>query len=225
MTCNPFVDIKPPFRRLYVFGAGGHGREIAWLAEQSWNGAVETVFLVDDPAYVTGPVNGIPVRLVSDVAAVDGDRFVVAVGDAQLRRRAAAACLSAGLQPARLVHPRVEMSRFVSIGRGCVVCAGCILTTDVSLGEHVHVNLDCTISHDVVIGDFSTLSPGVHVSGNVQIGSDVFIGTGANIINGKAGTPLVIGDGAVIAAGACVTKSVEPCSQTASTIRRVRLWR
>ena len=210
MKCNPFFETKPSFRRLYIFGAGGFGREIAWLAEQTWNGDVETVFLVDDPAYVTAPVNGIPVRLVSDVVVVDADRFVVAVGDAKLRRRAAAACVGAGLQPTQLVHPRVEMSRFVSIAGGCVVCAGCILTTDVSLGEHVHVNLDCTIGHDVVIGDYSTLSPGVHVSGNVQIGQDVFIGTGANIINGKAGAPLVIGDGAVIAAGACVTKSVEP---------------
>ena len=127
-----------------------------------------------------------------------------------MRRRAAAACAGAGLKPAQMVHPRVEMSRYVLLGDGCVVCAGCVLTTDVTLGAHVHVNLDCTIGHDVVIGDYATLSPGVHISGNVQIGQDVFIGTGVNIINGKAGAPLVIGDGAVIAAGACVTKSVEP---------------
>lgn len=209
MKSNPFFEIKPSFNRLYVFGAGGFGREIAWLAEQIWAEAVEIVFLVDNPAYVTGPVSGVPVRLVSDVAAIDGDRFVVAVGDAQLRRRAVAACVGAGFQPAQLVHPRVEMSRFVSLGGGCVVCAGSILTTDISLGEHVHVNLDCTIGHDVVIGDYSTLSPGVHVSGHVQIGRDVFIGTGANIINGSAASPLIIGDGALIAAGACVTKSVE----------------
>ena len=48
------------------------------------------------------------------------------------------------------------------------------------------------------------------MSAHVQIGRDVFIGTGANIIHGSAKAPIVIGDGAVIAAGACVTKSVEP---------------
>ena len=209
MTPNPFCGVKPSFHRLYIFGAGGFGREIAWLAAQAWGMEIELIFLVDNPAYVKEPVHGVPVRLVGDVAGGSSDRFVVAVGDAGLRRKAATACTGVGLRPATLVHPRVEASSFVSLGVGTVVCAGSILTTDVTLGEHVHVNLDCTIGHDVRIGDFSTLSPGVHVSGHVQIGRDVFIGTGANIINGSAGSPLVIGDGAVIAAGACVTKSVE----------------
>lgn len=209
MDCNPFFQTDPGFHRLYVFGAGGHGRELAWLAEQTWGEGVEVVFLVDDAAYLSEPVNGVMVRLVQDIVATGGDAFVVAVGDARLRRRAAVACGAVGLRPATLVHPRVEASHLVSLGEGTVVCAGSILTTNVRLGDHVHVNVGCTISHDVAIGDFSTLSPGVHVSGHVQIGQDVFIGTGANIINGSARAPLVIGDGAVIAAGACVTKSFE----------------
>lgn len=209
MDSNPLFEVSPSFHRLYVFGAGGHGREIAWMVEQAWGAAVEVVFLVDDVAYVSGPVNEIPVRMVQDVNAVDSDRYVVAVGDAALRRRASAACLAVGLQPAILVHPRVEVSRFASLAPGSVVCVGSVLTTNISIGEHVHINVGCTISHDVCIGDFSTLSPGVHISGHVHIGRDVFIGTGANIINGNADAPLVIGDGAVIAAGACVTRSVE----------------
>lgn len=210
MMITPFAKAASPCHRLYIFGAGGHGREVAWLADQIWAGNVEVVFLVDDAAYIRESVNGIPVRVVHDITVARDDGYVVAVGDAALRRRAAAACLAIGLQPVTLVHPRVEASRFVSMGAGSVVCAGSILTTDITLGEHVHVNVGCTISHDVHIGDFSTLSPGVHVSGHVQIGCDVLIGTGANIINGRAGAPLVIGDGAVIAAGACVTRSVEP---------------
>lgn len=209
MTCNPFSEMQSSFNRLYIFGAGGFGREVAWLAVQALGTGCELIFLVDNPAYTTGPVNGVPIRLVGDVIGGASDRFVVAVGDAGLRRKAAVKCAGVGLQPVTLVHPRVEASKFVSIGAGSVVCAGCILTTDITVGEHVHVNLDCTIGHDVRIGDFSTLSPGVHVSGHVHIGSEVFIGTGANIINGSVSAPLVIGDGAVIAAGACVTKSVE----------------
>ena len=209
MLCNPYYRPDPNFQRLYVFGAGGFGHEIAWLAEQSWGTKVELVFLVDQPEFVIAPINGANVMLVQDVVANQGDRFVVALGDAALRRKAVASCVGVGLRPTTLVHPRAEMSTYAEVGQGRVVCAGSIVTTNVVIAGHVHVNLGCTIGHDVRIGDYATLSPGVHVSGHVEIGEDVFIGTGANIINGRAGAPLTIGKGAVIAAGACVTKSVE----------------
>ena len=209
LVCNPFHKSDPGFSRLYIFGSGGSGREIAWLAEQCWGGAVESIFLVDQHAYLSDPVNGVRVMLVADVVPDEADHFVIAIGDPAIRRRAVASCLGAGLLPATLVHPRVEMSDRVEVGQGSVICAGSIATADVVLGHHVHVNVACTISHDVCLGDYATLSPGVHISGNVDIGKDVFIGTGANIINGRSGAPLVIGDGAVIAAGACVTNSVE----------------
>ena len=207
MACNPFHRTEPGFARLYIFGAGGSGREVAWMAEQCWGSGVELKYLVDQREYLSAPVNGVPVELVSDVVD-DGGRFVVALGDARVRRRAVASCMAAGLWPVTLVHPRVEMSAQVELGQGSVICAGSIVTTNVVVCEHVYVNVACTISHDVRLGDYTTLSPGVHISGHVEIGTDVFIGTGANIINGSQGAKLTIGDGAVIAAGACVTKSV-----------------
>jgi sugar O-acyltransferase (sialic acid O-acetyltransferase NeuD family) len=209
-ACNLFYQPDPGFTRLYIFGAGGSGREVAWLCEQSWGDAVELVFVVDQEAYLSAPINDVEVRLLGDVVAGERDRFVVAVGDSALRRNAAANCEGIGLRPQRVIHPRAEISSRVEVGLGSLICAGCIVTTNVVLGDHVHVNLDCTISHDVRIGNYATLSPGVHVSGHVEIGAGAFIGTGANIINGKPGQPLIIGEGAVIAAGACVTKSVEP---------------
>jgi acetyltransferase-like isoleucine patch superfamily enzyme len=91
-----------------------------------------------------------------------------------------------------------------------VICAGTILTTNITLGDHVQINLDCTIGHDVELEEYATLAPGVHVSGCVRIGSGAYVGTGAVIINGDQEQPLTIGTGAVIGAGACVTRSVEP---------------
>ena len=206
---NPFYTPQPGFNRLFIFGAGGFAREVAWLAEQSWGESVELCFLVDQAEYLSDPVNDVPVVMLNDVVAKGDDRFVVAVADAALRRRAAAACGAKGLQPATLVHPRAEASVRNEIGEGSVICAGSVLTTNIRLGQHVQINLDCTIGHDAVLGDYTTLAPGVHVSGNVHIGSDVLVGTGANIIDGSAANPLMIGDGAIIAAGACVTKPVE----------------
>lgn len=210
--CNPHTASVPEYGRLLIFGAGGFGREIAWLAQQCWGERTEIVFCVDQPHYVSAPVNGIPVKLLEDFAGDTGDQlaYVVAVGDPEHRMRIVGLHEAMGMRPATLVHPRVEASRWIEIGPGSVLCAGVIATTNIVIGAHVHINLDCTIGHDVVIGDYSTLAPGVHVSGNVTIGSRAFIGTGATILNGSSKSPLVIGDGAVVGAGACVTKPVEP---------------
>jgi sugar O-acyltransferase (sialic acid O-acetyltransferase NeuD family) len=205
----------PNLKKLLIFGAGGFGREVAWLAEQTWGDSVEKLFVVDRHEYLSEPVNGIPVELLERVSPSDGMHFVVAIGDPAARRRAVQSCELSQVSPALLVHPRSEISSWVEIGLGSVVCAGCIITTNIVIGRHVHINLDCTIGHDARIGDFCTLSPGVHVSGNVNLGQDVYVGTGATIINGRPGAPLEIGDGAVIAAGACVTRPVPPGAMVA----------
>jgi len=117
---------------------------------------------------------------------------------------------AAGFSFATLVHPRVERSSWIRMGTGTVICAGNILTTNIVLGEHVQINLDCTVGHDVIMGDFATLAPGAHISGCVQVGRRAYVGTGAVIINGTQDNPILIGDDAVIGAGACVTRNVEP---------------
>lgn len=208
-ACNPFHQTKPEFRVLYIFGAGGHGREVAWLAEQCWGKLVEIVHVVDHQRYLIDSVNGNSVQLLDEIKFQNDARFIVALGDSAARKTAVEACVGKGLTPTTIVFPRVEASGLIELGAGTIICAGSILTTNIRIGQHVHINIGSTISHDACIGDFSTISPGVHISGHVQIGNGVFIGTGANIINGSSDQPLVIGDGTVVAAGACVTKSVE----------------
>ena len=201
---------KKDFSRLYIFGAGGQGREVAWLAKEIWPEDLEIIFLVDHESHLRPPVNGIPVRL-SESESMDRDsKYVIAIGDSELRRRIAGMFHERDARAAILVHPRVEMSHLVDVDDGAVICAGNVITTNVKIGQHAHVNVSCTISHDVIIEEFSTLSPGVRVAGHVHIGRNVFVGTGANIINGTEEAPLIIGDGAIIAAGACVIRSVEP---------------
>lgn len=197
--------------RLVIFGAGGHGREIAWLATMAGWKPADLLFVVDSPAWVTAPVNGIPVLLLSDLQS-DSIRtgFVVALGDSRHREHAATLCMNAGLEPVSLRAPDVLSSGSVQAGEGTVICAGSILTANITLGRHVHINIGCTVSHDACIDDFVTLSPGVRISGHVHIGRHAFLGTGAVVINGSKQQPLVIGAGAVVAAGACVTKAVLP---------------
>jgi serine acetyltransferase len=96
----------------------------------------------------------------------------------------------------------------VSIGLGVVIGAGSILTNQITIGNHVHINLDCTIGHDVIVNDFVTLSPGVHVSGNVVFGPGCYVGTGANILE-----KLQIAEWSIVGGGCTVTKNV-PANST-----------
>lgn len=203
---------------IVIFGSGGFGREVAWAAEQS-----ETedsvpfnvvCFVDDDDAKQGSLINGFPVMSLDESRQEFPDaRMVLAIGSPRARQAIAARCEQGGWEFVNIIHPSVKMSRWVEYGEGVVICAENILTTNISLGRQIQINLDCTVGHDVIMGDFTTLAPGVHVSGWVHFGERVYVGTGAVLINGTEDRPLVVGDDAVIGAGACVTKSI-PAGET-----------
>jgi sugar O-acyltransferase (sialic acid O-acetyltransferase NeuD family) len=197
-----------------IYGAKGFAREVAWLAsELKGDQAYELLGFIDDAAEPGSTLWASRVYRLEDLLSRGADfRVSVAIGDPRTRATVVALCKRAGLRFATLVHESVRMSGTVHLGEGCIVCAGSILTVDIHIEEQVHINLDCTIGHDVRVGAYTTLTPGVHVSGNVDIGRGVYLGTGANIINGAYGAPLRIGAGSIIAAGACLTEDAEPNS-------------
>jgi sugar O-acyltransferase (sialic acid O-acetyltransferase NeuD family) len=199
-------------RELLIFGAGGFGREVAsWAGRAVWQErGFEVVAFVDDNA-PADQLNGWPVLSLEVAASRHSGACVLAtVGQTRLRERLIAKALEAGLvATAPVIHPNVEYDRHnVTIADGVVICAGSILTVNISVEQHAQINLDCTVGHDAVVGAYSTLSPGVHISGNVTIEPFAFFGTGAVTVNGHPGDPLRIGSGSVVGAGAVVTKNV-----------------
>jgi sugar O-acyltransferase (sialic acid O-acetyltransferase NeuD family) len=200
------------YHQIAVYGAGGFGREVAWLAQSAVIGGegIEVVCFIDDDEAVWGTIlNDLEILPISQAKEKYPNACVVSgIGVPKLRELTMEKARAAGFGFAKLIHPRIEMSKWVEIGEGSVICAGNILTTNIILGKHVQINLDCTVGHDVVLGDYATLAPGVHVSGCIHIGKRAYIGTGAAINNGTQTNPLIIGDDVIIGAGACVTKSV-----------------
>lgn len=196
---------------LYVIGAGGFGRETAWLAERinlvasAWK---LCGFIDDDEARHGSLAGGYEVLGGCDyLAGRKQDCWAACAIGNPFVRRSVADRLSRfpHIHFATLIDPDVRMSEHVSVGEGSIICAGTILTVDVSVGRHVIINLGCTVGHDAVLEDFVTLYPGAHISGNVEAGCGVEIGTGVQIIQGKT-----IGNGAVVGAGAVVVKDVPP---------------
>lgn len=149
-----------------------------------------------------------------DLDADDKTSFVVGVGDPQLKKKFAEK-MAGKFSPLAFTDESIIRSERVFLSEGSVVMPGCVVTTNVSIGRHAHLNIGCRVSHDVTIGAYSTLCPNVSIASNVQVKDEVFVGISATIINGSTESPLIIGEGAIIAAGACVTNDVPPHAMVA----------
>lgn len=199
--------------QIVIYGAGGHGREVAWLVEECNMGTelrYEIACFADDDTGNQGKfVNGVPVfSLAAAYERYPSACVVGGVGHPQTRERLMSKAQDIGFGFTTIIHPRVERSRWITFGQGVMICAGTIMTTNIVLGSHVQINRSCNVGHDVVMDDYATLAPGANISGTVHIGKRAYIGAGAVIINGRPDAPITVGDDAVVGAGACVTKSV-----------------
>lgn len=123
---------------------------------------------------------------------------------------------------------RRHIQRLGGIDPSAFVAPGVWLRKDLRMEPHSFVNRGCYLTTGVRIGRYSLLGPNVAIVGGdhlyevagtpivfagrpeneeTTIGRDVWIGYGATILSG-----VKIGDGAIVAAGAIVTKDVPPYS-------------
>jgi sugar O-acyltransferase (sialic acid O-acetyltransferase NeuD family) len=131
----------------------------------------------------------------------------IAIGDSKLRYKIVQKIKKYNVKFPIIIHPSVIHSKFVEFGEGTIIQAGCIITVDAKIGNHVHINLDCTVGHDCIIKDFVTLTPGVHISGRNIVHSGVYFGTGAVTLD-----RIEIGRWSIIGAGAVLIENVQEFS-------------
>jgi sugar O-acyltransferase (sialic acid O-acetyltransferase NeuD family) len=201
------TDQKGELKDLFIIGAGGFGREVAWLVRRinavtpTWN---IKGFIDDNESLWYTVEDGYNVLGGCDYLKKQESAWAVcAVGNAKTRKKIIEK-LGASVNFATVIDPSVVISESVNIGVGTIICAGTIITVDEKIGNHVIINLDCTIGHDDVIDDYVTIYPSVNVSGACHLGTCVEIGTGSQIIQG-----LSVGDGTIVGASACVVKDLE----------------
>ena len=155
-------------RRVIILGAGGFAREVADIFRDLPEASgYEVLGFVDRDSSRKGELlNDLHVLgSMDDVGDLTGVCAVAGSGDIRPRRAQIAEIARHGLETVTVVHPSVITSPFVALGEGSIVCAGTILTNNITIGVHTVINLGVTVGHDVTIGDCCVLSPGVHVSG------------------------------------------------------------
>lgn len=192
---------------IYIIGASGHGREVLWLVQSLIDEGADYRLrgFVDDNSALHGskvcgqPVLG-PLEMLADVGSA---AVALGIGLPAVKRKVLRKLEGLALEWPALVAPSVRMSEHVDVGRGVTICAGSVVTTQVTLGDFALVNVGCTISHDVMVGRGTMLSPGTHLTGGVTVGDWADLGAGVDVIPG-----VHIGDEAVVGAGAVVIRDV-----------------
>lgn len=212
-------------KNLIIIGASGFGREVAWLVERinkvnpTWN----LMGFIDDAPEMQGKsVNGYTVLgTTEDVSKFDA-HYVCAIGSAKVRELIINRISETkkDVQFATLIDPCVEMSELVKVGEGTIICAHCILTVNIEIGNHVIINLDCTVGHDAILQDFVTLYPSVNVSGITNIGHCSELGTGVQIIQAKT-----VGNYSIVGAGAVIVKDIpDKCTAVGSPAKPIKFF-
>lgn len=191
-----------------IIGAGGFARETL----DTFEAAIQAGAAFNVLGFVVDAAYGQPGILVNDKPILGDFRWleqhrnvavVCAVGAPQDRWQLIERAKHIGVTFCSVIHPSVIKTRWMSMGEGCVICAGCVLSNHIHIGHHVHINPSCTIGHDVEIQDFVSLAPSVIVSGNVTLEQGAYMGTGAKIIEKKR-----VGAWSIIGAGSTVIESV-----------------
>ncbi len=194
-----------------VYGASGYGKEVMPLVvSQSQNESelIDYYFIDDNPSKTT--LSSCEVLGLDKFLAREADEHcvVIAIAESKIRELLTGRCISKGVKILDIVAPNVVVLGEVTMEPGHILSPFVTLTSDIKIGRSFQANIYSYVAHDCVIGDYVTFAPGVKCNGNVTICDHAYIGTGAIIKQGKTGNPLIIGAGAIVGAGAMVTKSV-----------------
>lgn len=196
-------------KSLCIFGSGGFAKEVFLLARDCGQPVECFVDLHE------GRLFDLPI-VTEDYFDPKKHTAVVAIGSPNVRQKITEKLITIGANFETLIHPSAKVlgladlrlrpnivDRYVKIGRGTVICAGCILTGNIELGDFTQLNLGTTIGHDVKVGQYFTTAPLVAISGNVHAGDCVYFGTKSCSIEG-----IKIVDDVTVGAAACVTKDI-----------------
>lgn len=211
-------------RDIVIFGAGDLAREVEFLLRElnqsgdEWN---LRGFVVEDKNLFGGKVCDLPI--IDGVASLKRENYngaaVFAVGSPEISNRISNQIKAAELSLTypNLVHPSVIVDRqSLVLGRGVIICAGCIMTTGITIGDFTVVNMGCTIAHNVKVGEHCHINPQVNISGGVTLERNVFIGSSAVIMEYKR-----LGENSQVSMGSVISTDVAPWTVVAGNPSRV----
>lgn len=190
-------------KRLALYGAGGHGKVAAEIAEQiGWDDISFFDNKYDEQTQCgRWPIVGDEHTLFERLNEFDS--IFVSIGNNQVRANKQTALINAGASLATLISPRAIISPSVQVGYGSLIVQGAIINIGSQIGSGVIINTGACVDHDCNVEDFAHICPGTMLSGGVQVKKGAWVGIGSSIIQN-----VVIGQDCIIGAGSVVVSDI-----------------
>lgn len=190
-------------KKLVIIGGGGHAKVLIDIALESndydvigYTSHMKTNEKIMDVPYIGG----------DDIfGSLDKDthRFIVAVGNNNLRRKLYLKITAMGYEAINLISSKSIVSRYAFLGNGIVVMPGAVINAAARINNNVIINTSSIVEHDCVIESHAHIAPGTVLTGNVHVDEGAFIGAGSTII-----PQINVGKWATVGAGSTVISDI-----------------
>ena len=150
--------------RLIILGAGGHGRVVADIAEQT--GKYDEVFFLDDNSKddkVIGKCNDF-----EKFKSADTEMYP-AFGNNQGRVDWENKIEEAEIKLAKIIHPLAYVSPKADIADGCVIMPYAIINTATVVEKACIINIGAIVDHDCILEEGCHIAPGAIVKGENRL--------------------------------------------------------
>ncbi|MBS5134442.1 MAG: NeuD/PglB/VioB family sugar acetyltransferase [Oscillospiraceae bacterium] len=188
--------------KLGIYGAGGMGREVMVAAKES--GMWEDLFFILDPEYIPASrkIKGCRVFSLEETArnfSTDEVELLICIGEPSQRKELFDRVKNAGLRMGRFVDPSVKLHEDTVLGEGVIILRGCILASDIFIGDNSALSYGVILGHDNKIGNHCYLAPAVATGGFVTFEDASFGGLGCLVRENRTiGSSSIVGQGAVV---------------------------
>lgn len=187
---------------IVLIGAGGVSAEIIEAAELS--GWTVSQLYDDNPALLGRELlGGRCIGSINDFAQSAPARYILAIGNNDVREQVGQRLAQAGHIAQTIVHQSAVVSGCAEVGRGVYIGAGAFIGPWAAIGDHAIVNVAASVGHDASIGACAQLCPGVRISGGARVGAGAFIGS-----NAVVAPRVIMGDWARLGAASFAARAV-----------------
>ena len=177
---------------IVLVGSGEFAREVAAMilyTELNTQYDLLGYFSSTEPSDISklqAPFLGEPAGLKAFKNEIPTLAVAICIGNPSVRARVYQQLEHLHLNYPNIIHPKSnvdwEKRSDLEIGKGNIICEGCVFTTAIVLGDFNILNLGCLVGHDVQFANFCTAMHGAKFSGGAVFGDQVLIGTGSAFI-------------------------------------------